>query len=890
MTNSILTNNGAIAALMTLQRVNDRLVTTQDRISTGLMVQDASDNGSVYATAQTMRSDIGSYDVVARTLAVGEANIAMASRAAENIANEVKTIREKLTEAYYPTSEEDKIQQDIEQHLAQISTYVQAAAFKGINMLDGSSTRQDFLASVDRSGNNLRTNYITVTGTDLRVKKGGGLEALENFDVVSTLQKLSETRTPIKPDTKVQYTEFSIDWDDGGGNLPAGFSGNDFFATSIANADQTLRLQVNGQNIDLIFESADNANIGNAAGFAEVMADKINAAPAVPANAGLGVSAARVVARAEGSNLILRVESLDADQDKAKTDRSKHTIAIANREAAAAAAGAGSNLLNGNISGAVQAAVTAATAGKSYGEATVTVPDELTRYTLDFSSLAGGADDLFDYDAVDGDKSLFLNVAGERIEISGIPMGMNRQTLLEKIRDDINAHVFSSEVGLQTQAGADNKVLARVNLAGDGLTFDIRYKDEPTLKGGRGGAQIDWETTRTFNQKEVEAQHTWDISAAAFDAPSGNAVFSQGTGSANDAHRQLAFSFNDGNGNVNTITAQLPSAVGAAVPYNNRANFVTAIVAAFNTAAGAAGTIGAAGTATTVRAAADPAGNSIVFTFTKDSGAGGNQDFINDYTVTLGNANLAGAVNTNIAKTQDGASETSAKPLQAAYASAGDSRAALDAQLLSIAGNDGEYYYRAAVNNNADLTGFDATRPYQARFTINGERYGITVNPDAERAEIFTGSQRFITVRNQEDMDAATASLKGVEQITLPNPSNGNEITIVESADTQLENVAISAKDPDRLDEKLLVIETAFQHANGIATRFGSVKRRVKLQVDFVQQMSSLLTTGLGIMVDSDMPAESARLRALQTQQQLASQALAIANNAPQALLTLFRN
>ncbi|MFN7051430.1 MAG: flagellin, partial [Gemmobacter sp.] len=46
---------------------------------------------------------------------------------------------------------------------------------------------------------------------------------------------------------------------------------------------------------------------------------------------------------------------------------------------------------------------------------------------------------------------------------------------------------------------------------------------------------------------------------------------------------------------------------------------------------------------------------------------------------------------------------------------------------------------------------------------------------------------------------------------------------------------------------------------------------------------------GIGSMVDADMEEASARLQALQTQQQLGIQALSIANQAPQSILSLFR-
>ena len=49
------------------------------------------------------------------------------------------------------------------------------------------------------------------------------------------------------------------------------------------------------------------------------------------------------------------------------------------------------------------------------------------------------------------------------------------------------------------------------------------------------------------------------------------------------------------------------------------------------------------------------------------------------------------------------------------------------------------------------------------------------------------------------------------------------------------------------------------------------------------------LTRGIGNLVDADMATESARLQSLQTKQQLGVQALGIANQAPQAVLSLFR-
>lgn len=84
-------------------------------------------------------------------------------------------------------------------------------------------------------------------------------------------------------------------------------------------------------------------------------------------------------------------------------------------------------------------------------------------------------------------------------------------------------------------------------------------------------------------------------------------------------------------------------------------------------------------------------------------------------------------------------------------------------------------------------------------------------------------------------------------------------------------------------------IEGMLQTSIDAAASFGSVQKRIDIQSEFVGQLTDALKTGIGVMVDTDMEEASARLQALQVQQQLATQALSIANQQPQGLLSLFR-
>ena len=75
---------------------------------------------------------------------------------------------------------------------------------------------------------------------------------------------------------------------------------------------------------------------------------------------------------------------------------------------------------------------------------------------------------------------------------------------------------------------------------------------------------------------------------------------------------------------------------------------------------------------------------------------------------------------------------------------------------------------------------------------------------------------------------------------------------------------------------------------NGAAA-LGTAGKRISDQADFVGKQADSLKVGIGSLVDADMEEASARLQALQTQQQLGIQALSIANQAPSAVLSLFR-
>ncbi len=70
---------------------------------------------------------------------------------------------------------------------------------------------------------------------------------------------------------------------------------------------------------------------------------------------------------------------------------------------------------------------------------------------------------------------------------------------------------------------------------------------------------------------------------------------------------------------------------------------------------------------------------------------------------------------------------------------------------------------------------------------------------------------------------------------------------------------------------------------------YGAASNHIDSQTTYNNNKIDSLNSGLGALVDADLTKESAKLQALQVRQQLASQSLSIANQAPQSLLSLFK-
>ena len=178
----------------------------------------------------------------------------------------------------------------------------------------------------------------------------------------------------------------------------------------------------------------------------------------------------------------------------------------------------------------------------------------------------------------------------------------------------------------------------------------------------------------------------------------------------------------------------------------------------------------------------------------------------------------------------------------------------------------------------------DVTNALVARLNVASEASDLgvtfTVNADNAGQIDITNNTEYAAI----DTDAAQVNQSDIaDQATLDGEADG-------TVGGGLELLAgIDVTSDDGADAALEAIESLIQTAIDSSASFGSVQGRIETQSEFISGLSDALKSGIGSMVDADMEEASAKLQALQVQQQLGVQSLSIANQAPQSILSLFR-
>jgi flagellin len=186
--NSINTNNGSIIALQNLNNTASELQSTQNRISTGLAISSAKDNGAIWAIAQNSRASISALDSVKQSLQRAQSTVDVAVSAGQTISDLLNQIKGKAlaaSDSSLDTTSRTALNSDVSALVGQIKKIVSNADFNGANLIKTGGSNLYALA------NAAGTSKLTVAATNLGI--GGGnitLTASSGFTTATTASAL----------------------------------------------------------------------------------------------------------------------------------------------------------------------------------------------------------------------------------------------------------------------------------------------------------------------------------------------------------------------------------------------------------------------------------------------------------------------------------------------------------------------------------------------------------------------------------------------------------------------------------------------------------------------------------------------------------------------------
>jgi flagellin len=162
-------------------------------------------------------------------------------------------------------------------------------------------------------------------------------------------------------------------------------------------------------------------------------------------------------------------------------------------------------------------------------------------------------------------------------------------------------------------------------------------------------------------------------------------------------------------------------------------------------------------------------------------------------------------------------------------------------------------------------------------------------------------SDEYVALRAQIDRIAGSATFDGVNLVAagggggvkaLADARGGMTIDVAH-VDLSTGGAAVSGTRTSLTgavgSADIAAIDAAIQAVSGALSKLGVGGKSLDRHLGFVGKLQDTIDSGVGNLVDADLGKESARLIALQTKQQLAIEALRIANQAPSLLLALFR-
>jgi flagellin len=193
----------------------------------------------------------------------------------------------------------------------------------------------------------------------------------------------------------------------------------------------------------------------------------------------------------------------------------------------------------------------------------------------------------------------------------------------------------------------------------------------------------------------------------------------------------------------------------------------------------------------------------------------------------------------------------------------------------------------AAATSISDLLGDIQKKITEGQNAGNTTEQQSILNSDF--ANLVTQINTFITnatYNGRNLLSNVSTSLNVIANV------DGSTLTIRSNSAFSAASINVGSQNISSTVAATKALSALFQATASINTVLGNLgadTRSLNYQDTFLSKLVDATNEGLGSIVDADMAKESAKLQALQVQQQLGVQTLGIANQRPQVLLSLFR-
>lgn len=231
---------------------------------------------------------------------------------------------------------------------------------------------------------------------------------------------------------------------------------------------------------------------------------------------------------------------------------------------------------------------------------------------------------------------------------------------------------------------------------------------------------------------------------------------------------------------------------------------------------------------------------------------------------------------------------------------------------VAVSGEIGNRAVRYGPKSNSMTLPFEPFKVYDgvvvsASFFVNREQ--VQISFDSETVNTVLGIDT-AEVATADDMVALLTSIINRPEVIIANSGGNVSLSVDNTVDRKsghrseiaFWDVSVNIEpiptlnfmdidivaNPDQIDDYISYMEVVSERVTDGAAAIGSMQRRIELQTEFAKKLTAAYDRGIGRLVDADMNEASTRLKALQTQQQLAVQGLQIANSAPDVMLQLF--